>query len=106
MGTNFYFWNKEFEEEIKKLKEKYSFFDVDPDDFLIHIAKTSWDWKPLFQKNGYYSSVKEIKNFYNNNKDFIIIDEYCGEYTWEEFSERVLEFGKNGKSHIKEAQKK
>ena len=92
MGTNFYFKHvngEELEEDINNLKCKYPFakITVQAD---IHIAKTSAGWKPLFQSNKYFESVEDIKNFYFNNFNTLIIkDEYGTDYTWEEFEKRV-----------------
>lgn len=104
MGTNFYFKHaneEELEEDINNLKCKYPFakITIQAD---IHIAKTSAGWKPLFQNNEYFESVEDIKNFYFNNFDTLIIkDEYGTDYTWEEFKKRVINFNPNGVSHIK-----
>lgn len=35
----------------------------------LRICKSSGGWKPLFQKTDFYSSVMELKEFYNKNKD-------------------------------------
>lgn len=43
----------------------------------LHICKISCGWKPLFEATKYYSSVEELKEFYNQNKERINIqDEY------------------------------
>lgn len=51
MGTNYYFIPRKF--DMSKIK----------------ICKSSGGWKPLFQKTDFYSSVRELKEFYNKNKD-------------------------------------
>lgn len=45
----------------------------------LHICKISAGWKPLFQSTKFYSNVKEIKEFYNKNKDRINVEDEYGE---------------------------
>lgn len=45
----------------------------------LHICKSSMGWKPLFQVTKFYSNVKELKEFYNQNKDRIHIEDEYGE---------------------------
>ena len=102
MGTNFYFRNDKLYKDCKEFEKAYGIYIQKPE---IHIAKTSAGWKPLFQKNLLFSSVAEIKKFYEES-GLDIFDEYGTKYTWEEFVERVLEFGIDGKSHIEEIKSK
>lgn len=96
IGTNFYLRDDKLYEQVKQFKDTY---DIDIQLPEIHIAKTSYGWKPLFQKNMLFSSVKELKTFYDTSK-LQIFDEYDNLYNWEQFTERVLEFAdKNSKSH-------
>jgi hypothetical protein len=45
----------------------------------------------MFQSNTLFTSVAELKAFYlANNLD--IFDEYDNVYSWEQFTERVLEY--------------
>ena len=47
----------------------------------LHICKISMGWKPLFEATKFYGNVKELKEFYNKNKDRIHIeDEYVCDY--------------------------
>lgn len=118
MGTNFYLRDRATREakenmsnEINTLLDRYELSDdivrlkseissvinnIYSDD--IHIAKTSCGWKPIFQSHeNKFSNMNELKDFYLDNiRNFEIIDEYNNVYTWEEFVERVLNFGKNG----------
>lgn len=87
MGTNFYLRHDSGYGEIQE----------------IHIAKTSCGWLPLMQISRNINSVKDIKTAYDTG-DFIIIDEYDEEYTWEQFEKRVLNHNKDNPkalSHIK-----
>lgn len=87
MGTNFYLRHDSGYGEIQE----------------IHIAKTSCGWLPLFETSRNINSVKDIKSAYDTG-DFIIIDEYDEEYTWEQFEKRVLNHNKDDPkalSHIK-----
>lgn len=57
----------------------------------IHIGKTSYGWRPLFQKTDYFNSLKELILFYNLNKnDFDIVDEYNRIISWEEFEKEMI----------------
>ena len=76
MGTNFYLRNK---------KPRLVYDE-------IHIAKTSCGWKPVFEQHvGEIESVKQLKNVYDSG-EYIIVDEYGDEYTWDEFDRRVLKW--------------
>ena len=110
MGTNFYFKvktdiqiNIPIDGEIKNSileKLNYALQDVTE----IHIGKRSGGWLPLFQKTNYYSSVKEIKEFYEKNKEhLIIIDEYDMEYSLDELDEEIFSWNKgnpDAKTHL------
>ena len=62
MGTNYYFKPK------------------------LHICKMSMGWKPLFESTKYYKNVKELKDFYERNRNRIsIADENPEEFTIEDF---------------------
>ena len=89
MGTNFYLFTK-----AKRRAELCNYALTDTPDFgyMIHIAKTSCGWLPLFETHkDIVRSVKDIKALYDSG-DFTIYDEYDTEYTWNEFDERVLQF--------------
>lgn len=99
MSTNFYL-------QTKRPREVYDEF---------HIAKTSGGWRPSFQADpnpelAYHGieleepeplaigSVDDLKRHYDTGL-YRIVDEYGGEYTWEEFEKRVLEFCPDGHEH-------
>lgn len=69
----------------------------------IHIFKTSMGWKPLFQSNENWSSVKELKEYYNKYKDVLVfIDEYDEEKDFNQMMKDVETKAKDSKnkSHI------
>lgn len=62
---------------------------------LIPIGSSDDEWQSLFQATEYYSSVNEIEEFYNSNKDILkIVDEYGIEYTWEELNDNLIDRNK------------
>lgn len=84
MSTNFYTGNEEEKE-------------------LIHIAKTSEGWVPVFEfHRGIIESVKDIKRFCEAS-GLSIFNEYGFKYNWEEFQTRVVEHCPDGKSHLFES---
>lgn len=108
MSTNFYFKikmdvkletnvakeiKKNIEDKVKELIEELS---------EIHIGKRYSFWNSLFQKTDYYSSVKEIKEFYEKNKEnLIVVDEYNREYAFEDLEEELFTWNReNSKSHL------
>lgn len=69
----------------------------------IHIGLRSGGWKFLFQACDEFNSFEEFKNYYNENKNkLMIIDEYDKEYSLDEFIEEVNETysKKDNISHI------
>ena len=45
----------------------------------LHICKISMRLKPLFEATKFYRNVKELKEFYNKNKERINIENEYGE---------------------------
>ena len=86
--------------EMNKFKEIYPDWDTDDNSFKLHVCKISCGWNPLFEKTKFYSSFKEIKKFYFDNPDIIIIDEYDEHILWEQFEETIRNH--HGKDHIVE----
>lgn len=79
MGTNFY---------LRKKKPRLVYDE-------IHIAKTSFGWKPTFEcHEGEIESVRQLKTAYDSG-EYTIIDEYGDEYTWEEFDKRVIQWAES-----------
>lgn len=108
MSTNFYFKikakidiktnasegiDKIIKEKIEALLEEVS---------EIHIGKRYSYWNSLFEKTEYYSSVKEIKEFYEKNKEnLIVVDECDREYAFEDLQEELFTWDKtNSESHV------
>lgn len=93
MGTNFYFHTKE-----KPVRDKwfdygeYELTDFPEFGYLIHLAKTSGGWVPLFQSHKKINSVADMKRVYDDG-GFRIVDEYGDEYDWPAFEKRVIDFG-------------
>lgn len=114
MSTNYYFKIKnsdEIKKEVKELlKEKKLDFVLggkilNDEGWIfndtIHIGKSYGDnsWRPLFQKTEQFSSLKGLIEFYENNKDKLIIESECyGEITFEELKKNM--FFKKGKFHM------
>ena len=91
MGTNYYFVlkrNKKAELEAKISPIERIFIPIEENP--LHIGKSSCGWTFSFQKTQYYSSYKEILEFYEKNKENIkIIDEYNKTIPIDEFMELV-----------------
>jgi len=106
MGTNYYFKKKD-SSKIMKMIEENCFYDKD---YLydlerklteLHIGKSSGGWRPLFQKTKYYSSISELENFYNKNKDNLtILDEYGDEFSWDMLAIELINW--NQYSNVKD----
>lgn len=101
MGTNYYFTlKKQKHQELYQMlnillnKNLQSILLTEVNSLLnkeIHIGKTSLSFRPLFQKTDYFKSIKELKAFYEKNKnDLDIINEYNTALTWQEFEELVI----------------
>lgn len=104
MGTNYYFvvtninvsitkpsiMNNLEKDIFDKLQEHLSKIST------IHIGKRSNGRKPIFYRSKYYSSVKEIKEFYQKNKENLkIIDEYGNVLTFEELEKELINWNKD-----------
>lgn len=97
MGCNYY---------LKKAKP----IEVYPE---YHIAKVSWGWEPLFQAHPSennmpsiddseptISSVDDIKRLVRSG-EWIVVDEYGEEISWEEFDEKVVRWADDDKHRRK-----
>lgn len=105
MSTNYYFKIKnsdEIKNEIKQLLKEEKLGYILGEKILndegwvfndtIHIGRASSSWKPLFEKTEHYSSVKEMTQFYENNKDsLIIIDDYDNEVTLDQLKTFMID---------------
>ena len=127
MGTNFYLRNKQ---EFQHSQEKNNVIElkinemiqqiqtiVDEEEIVrriqdeleeharvgyekIHIGKRSFGWKPSFEKQEHFSSLRELKQFYHDNKDrYDIVDEYGRKYDWAELETELILSNPDGKEH-------
>lgn len=72
----------------------------------IHIGKRSGGWKPTFEKQKQFSSVKELEAFYENNQDtYEIINEYDEVLDWDGLVNELITWNPNGKESIQYAYK-
>ena len=95
MGTNFYMitQNKEIKDKYFK-DDDYTIVDYPMFGYEVHLAKTSFKWKTLWQEHKFYHSVSEFKEFYFKYKDNLFLyDEYGKFYDWNGFEERVINWG-------------
>ena len=108
MGTNYYFRVKGFNINdnltYKMDRKLYSSIADKLSDCLnevceIHIGKRSCGWKPSFQKTEHYSTVQEIRNFYNDNIECLeIFNEYDESLTFEQLEEELINWNKDVKN--------
>lgn len=62
----------------------------------IHIGKRSMGWKPSFEETKYYSSVREMKEFYIENMKILTIeDEYGRSMTWTDLEVELIDWNKD-----------
>jgi len=92
MGTNYYFVDKEFE----KFKNNYVSVlqkNIEIETPRLHIGKASCGWKGLLKRNDYfYTTVSEMKEFYEKHKDTIaIMNEYYEEVTWDTLKQELID---------------
>ncbi len=90
MGTNFYLFTDDVD-ICYSFGLRTDLTTVPSPGHLVHIAKISAGWLPLFQAHYGLKSVKQIKEYYDSKK-FKIVDEYGNIYTWDKFKEKVLKW--------------
>lgn len=133
MGTNFYLRNKEefsnSQEKNKEIELKINEIVqqiqaiIDEEECVrriqneleeyaqvgyekIHIGKRSFGWKPSFEKQEYFSSVRELKQFYHHNKDtYDIVDESGRIYDWAGLEAELILSNPDGKEHDEDSYK-
>lgn len=95
MSTNYYMFTRR--------KELVPFFgskveSVDEPDFgyMIHIAKTSHYWPPIFEAHNHIRSVADLKLLYEKG-GVQIFDEYNRELFWDEFVKEVVNWDDTNK---------
>lgn len=87
------------ENEVDNLIIEDLFSKLDGDTYLLHIGKRSCGNKPTFYKNIYWSSVEEIIDFYDKNKEKVsIIDEYDTELSLDELKDNLINWNKDNKN--------
>lgn len=109
MGTNFYVKTKltsKQKDEIRHylLEDRYDIIRALLDEAKdIHIGKSSFGWKFLWDVNNFKYFGKSKKEMFDWLKDKDIIDEYDRHYTFEQFLEgiRITE-GYDMESYYKE----
>ena len=70
----------------KEIIDKFK-YAYEPEE--IHICKTTDD-TIKFQSTDNYGNMKELKDFYLENKNkYIIMDEYKNKYSWSSFLKRI-----------------
>lgn len=127
MGTNYYFRNKEEQiiksnfdkkvdsvikealgilrkvvivdrhlNEIESKIREHTYYDCE----MIHIGRASFGWSTIFQAYDQFSTVKQMREFYESNKHrYEIVNEYDRVLTWEELETDLINRPK-GSSHI------
>ena len=95
MGTNFYVKVKltsKQKDEIRHylLEDRYDIIRALLDEAKdIHIGKSSFGWKFLWDVNNFKYSGKSKKEMFDWLKDKDIIDEYDKHYTFDQFIKRI-----------------
>lgn len=94
MGTNFYFFTNSKEIKNKLFGSSAELTDEPELGYKLHLAKTSHGWLPLFQASEHIHSVSDMVDVYfkQMHNPIKIVDEYGKEYSWSEFTERVIKF--------------
>jgi len=94
MGTNYYFKDSR-EKEIEDYVNENAFFLKDFVLPRLHIGKRSYGWAPSFEKTEFYSTIKELEDFYIKNKDsLIIIDEDENELSWNDLKNELIDWNR------------
>jgi hypothetical protein len=107
VGTNYYFKPSRTEEMTKFIQSipkaimPLNILESLDELLSIHIGKISGGWKPLFAKTKYYDDFKQLRRFYEDNKeDLVIVDEYGAKYDWKDFMLSFVYVNPVGKSHM------
>ena len=103
MSTNYYILTKD-KSIIEKYGLTYELTDTPDWGYIIHIAKRSCGWKPLFQSHSKINCIDDIYNIINE-PTVTILDEYDKALSPKEFEKEVIQWSANDKealSHIEE----
>ncbi|MFF2532340.1 hypothetical protein ACFVS2_25860 [Brevibacillus sp. NPDC058079] len=110
MSVNYYFKDVKAKESQKQLEEALNIlknvdllfigklnFPTSEDIFgiyeaeTLHIGQSAYGTLLLKRNEHFYTTVAEMKKFYEKNKDRLsIVAEHGIEYTWDEFEKEVL----------------
>lgn len=117
MSNNYYFKDKKvavLEDRVKKIQDEIKNLEKDMDNIdimfqlelnlvnvenmlgetgFLHIGQTAGSNAPLLEvQSEYYKTVSEMKKFYEENKErLLILDECDVELTWEELEKNLLD---------------
>lgn len=133
MSTNYYFRNKQMHKQSVEINHKVELKIqeiieeiktlVDDEDELerikrnledhaevgyeeIHIGKRSMGWKPTFERQDQFSSVRELEAFYQTNKDtYEIVNEYGEVFDWDGLVSELITWDQNGKENLYDSYK-
>lgn len=101
MSTNYYFQvyaGLRTYEDVNTDLQEYLLSQVDNE---LHIGKSSFGRRPIFQKTDLYGSVKEIKDFYDKNKEHLtIVDEYDTLLSWRDLESKLINWNKDSEKII------
>lgn len=97
MSTNYYFKVKNVDKITEQFKALSSLITQEMVDSVIkklgeiHISQTVGQWKPLFESQDHFKTMKELEQFYQANKDQLTIEnEYGIVFTWDEFKDYMI----------------
>lgn len=96
MSTNYYFAPKE--EKLIEVSKIFPYKTREEllDFFKLMIGRRTSNRPPIFYKSQYYSSVSEIKEFYDTNKDSLQIENEYGEIlTWNDLLKELVHWNKD-----------
>jgi len=97
MSNNYYFKVKDVDKIVEQFRALSPLItdkminDVTNKLGEIHISQTNGQWKPLFESQDYFKSMKALERFYKTYKDQLtIVSEYGVEFTWKEFKDYMI----------------
>ena len=106
MSTNYYILTKD-KSIIEKYGLTYELTDTPDWGYIVHIAKRSCGWRPLFQGHENINNIDDIYKLINE-PTVTILDEYDKVLSTKEFEKEVIEWSKDDKealSHIEAVEK-
>ena len=105
MSNNYYFKVKDIDQIVKQFKALSPLITQEMIDNVvkklgeIHISQTNGQWKPLFESQDYFKSMKALERFYKTYEDQLtIVSENGIEFTWEEFKDYMTSDNEISKS--------